>query len=116
MPSPIPEDFAPELSTQLIIVVPMVNLSAMYFVYRFYTLLFGTCIHMLRSRQQGDERVNWNLYLLLTVVLFVFSTAFVVIYTIDMVYRSITYFTAVKTQDYEVLVNFWMHVESFIVL
>jgi hypothetical protein len=42
-----------------------------------YVLLFGIYMHMMCSRQQTGERPN-NLYLILTVVLFVLSTTFVV--------------------------------------
>ncbi|ESK84179.1 hypothetical protein Moror_16982 [Moniliophthora roreri MCA 2997] len=109
------EDVAPELSTRLIIVVPMLNLSVMYFVYGLYVLLFCTCIYMMRNRQQGNERRNWSLYLSLTVALFVFSTAFVVVYTIDAVYQAFIFFTAVKAQDYQLLVDYWMFSAELIV-
>ncbi|ESK84181.1 hypothetical protein Moror_16984 [Moniliophthora roreri MCA 2997] len=115
MSSSIPEDFASQLSTQLVIVYPIVSLSATYFVYGFYVLLFGTCVYMMRSRRQGNERLTRNLYLSLTVALFVFSTAFVVVYTYDVVYESIIYFTAAKAQDYQLLVDYLMFSAEMIV-
>ncbi|KAI3607934.1 hypothetical protein WG66_004492 [Moniliophthora roreri] len=109
MPSPTPEELATLLSARLVIVWPITSLSITYFVYGFYVLLFGTCVYMMRGHQHGNERLDWNLYLSLTVALFVFSTAFVVVYTTDMIYVSITLFTALKTQEYEPLVDLIAH-------
>uniref|UniRef100_A0A0W0F6I4 Uncharacterized protein n=1 Tax=Moniliophthora roreri TaxID=221103 RepID=A0A0W0F6I4_MONRR len=109
MSSSTPEELAPSLSAPHIIVFPIVSLSVMYFVYGFYTLLFGTCIYMMRSRQKENEQLNWNLYLVLTVALFIFSTAFVIVYTTYMVYGAIVAFTAVKTQDYEPFMDYLTH-------
>ncbi|ESK83550.1 hypothetical protein Moror_12105 [Moniliophthora roreri MCA 2997] len=109
MSSLISEDLGFQLSPQVVIVYQIVSLSAMYFVYGFYVLLLGTCVYMMRSRQQGNERVTRSLHLSLTVALFVFSTAFVVVYTFDMVYEAIIFFNTVKTQDYELFVDSWLY-------
>ncbi|KAI3608451.1 hypothetical protein WG66_000941 [Moniliophthora roreri] len=102
-------DIASILSVQSTVIFSISTLSATYFVYGLYVLLFGAAVYMMRSRQQCDERLNWSLYLLLTVILFVFSTAYVVIETVYLVRDSIICFTAVKTRDYEPLVDYWTH-------
>uniref|UniRef100_A0A0W0EUV5 Uncharacterized protein n=1 Tax=Moniliophthora roreri TaxID=221103 RepID=A0A0W0EUV5_MONRR len=83
--------------------------QVMYFVYGFYVLLFGTCIYMLRSHQDHTgERLNGNLYLSLTAILFIFCTVFVVDYTIATVHPNLIFFTAAKTGNYKPLVDFLM--------
>ncbi|KAI3618022.1 hypothetical protein WG66_005636 [Moniliophthora roreri] len=56
----------------------------------FYVLLFGTCVHMMHRHHQRSERLNHHFYLTLSVVLFVLSTMFVVVYTmIDVGYAIV---------------------------
>ncbi|KAI3618211.1 hypothetical protein WG66_005615 [Moniliophthora roreri] len=98
------EKLASYLSTTSTIVFPIANLSVLYFVYGFYVLLFGTCVYIMLRRQKDDERPNHKLYLWISVILFVLSTVFVVVYTISLVSGSIIRFNAVKTQDYLPLV------------
>uniref|UniRef100_A0A0W0EZK2 Uncharacterized protein n=1 Tax=Moniliophthora roreri TaxID=221103 RepID=A0A0W0EZK2_MONRR len=94
--------------TTRIIVSPIATLSAMYFVYGLYILLFGTAFHLMysRHRRQDDEWLNRKMYLSLTVVLFVLSTAFVVDYTIGALEESSAFFTAVKILDDQPLVDY----------
>ncbi|ESK83553.1 hypothetical protein Moror_12100 [Moniliophthora roreri MCA 2997] len=112
MTSKIPEAVAPFLSAQLVIVYPFTSLLAnieikvTFFVYGFYAQLFGTYVYMMCSHQQGNERSNHKLYLSLTVVLFALSTVFVVAYTIEEVYDSITRFTAIRSQNYGPLLKY----------
>ncbi|ESK87659.1 hypothetical protein Moror_1901 [Moniliophthora roreri MCA 2997] len=101
------DDAGSILSVQDTVILSITTLSGMYFVYGLYILLFGAAVYMMRSRHQCNERLNWSLYLSLTVILFVFSTAFVVVITIIGVHRSIIYFTIAKTRDYEPLVDYW---------
>ncbi|KAI3608467.1 hypothetical protein WG66_000915 [Moniliophthora roreri] len=103
------DDVTSIFSVQYTVISSIATLSAMYFVYGLYVLLFGAAVYLMRSRQQCDERLNWNLYLSLTVILFVFSTVYVVIETVSLVRDSIICFTAVKTRDYEPLVDYWAH-------
>ncbi|ESK89059.1 hypothetical protein Moror_5334 [Moniliophthora roreri MCA 2997] len=98
------EKLASYLSTTSTIVFPIANLSVLYFVYGFYVLLFGTCVYIMLRRQKDDERPNHKLYLWISVILFILSTVFVVVYTISLVSGSIIRFNAVKTQDYLPLV------------
>ncbi|EEB91384.1 hypothetical protein MPER_10261, partial [Moniliophthora perniciosa FA553] len=83
MSSTIPEVLMTFLSVRRVILVPLFTLVVMYLVYGFYILLFGTYIYMMRNGNRGDERANHNLYLTLTVVLFVLTTLFVVDYTVQ---------------------------------
>ncbi|ESK87662.1 hypothetical protein Moror_1904 [Moniliophthora roreri MCA 2997] len=101
------DDAASILSVQYTIILSIATLSGMYFVYGLYVLLFGAAVYMMRSRQQCNEWLNWSLYLSLTVILFVFSTAYVVVITIFAVRKSIICFTAVKTRDYEPMMDYW---------
>ncbi|EEB99423.1 hypothetical protein MPER_00905, partial [Moniliophthora perniciosa FA553] len=103
MSSTIPEELAPLLSVQRTVVFPIATFSALYFFYGLYVVLFGACVHMMRSRHPGDEKLNRNLYLSLTVLLFVFSTIYVVVYTIDESTGSIVRFNAVETHEYQPL-------------
>ncbi|ESK92601.1 hypothetical protein Moror_4400 [Moniliophthora roreri MCA 2997] len=103
------DDVTSILSVQYTVIFSIATLSAIYFVYGLYVLLFGAAVYLMRSRQQRNERLNWNLYLSLTVILFVFSTVYVVIETVSLVRDSIIRFTAVKTRDYEPLVDYWTH-------
>ncbi|ESK93528.1 hypothetical protein Moror_1642 [Moniliophthora roreri MCA 2997] len=106
MSSEIPEEFAGLLTVDRSIIYPISNLSALYFIYGFYVLLFGICVYMMRGRQQDNEHLNHNLYLSLTVVLFVLSTVFVAAKTVEEVRRSIFLFTTLQTGDYEPLLNY----------
>ncbi|ESK82051.1 hypothetical protein Moror_13425 [Moniliophthora roreri MCA 2997] len=63
---------------------------------------------MMRTRKQDDEQLNRSLNILLTVILFVFSTIYVVAYTIERVDGSIFRFIAVKTQEDEPLIDYLM--------
>uniref|UniRef100_A0A0W0G636 Uncharacterized protein n=1 Tax=Moniliophthora roreri TaxID=221103 RepID=A0A0W0G636_MONRR len=107
--SSLEEALAPYLSVQMTIVGQISSLSAMYFFYGFYVLLFCACVYMMLQRQPDDDHPNRGLYLSLTVILFMFSTVFVVVYTIDLVHGSIVSFTAVKTREYEPLLDFLTH-------
>uniref|UniRef100_A0A0W0G6F1 Uncharacterized protein n=1 Tax=Moniliophthora roreri TaxID=221103 RepID=A0A0W0G6F1_MONRR len=110
MSSPIPEEFADFLSAKTSIVLPISSLSAMYFVYGFYILLFGAYIYTNFSRQRPvGEQPNSRLYLSLTLTLFVLATVYVVAYTIEVVSRSIVFFTVLETRNYRLLVNYLLH-------
>ncbi|KAK7040899.1 hypothetical protein VNI00_009495 [Paramarasmius palmivorus] len=102
MDSPIPEELAPYLTVEKTIILPISSLSAMYFVYGIYVLLFGTYLYMMRKREKGANQ----LYLWLTVALFVLTTIFVVFYTIQSVNLSIILFDTVKDGDYVSLARY----------
>ncbi|EEB95509.1 hypothetical protein MPER_05510 [Moniliophthora perniciosa FA553] len=108
MSSSIGDELSHFSSVERIIVSPVATLSAMYFVYGLYILLFGTAFHLMHSghRRPDDEWLNRKMYLSLMVVLFVLSTAFVVDYTIGAVEESSAFFTAVKTLDDQPLVDY----------
>ncbi|ESK84696.1 hypothetical protein Moror_640 [Moniliophthora roreri MCA 2997] len=104
------EDFAGFLSARRVIVGPISSLSAMYFVYGFYVLLFGTCIHMMCRRPQASETApNNRLYFSLTVALFTFSTLYVASHTVNLIRSTIISFNTVKTGDYREIINFTHH-------
>uniref|UniRef100_A0A0W0GEL2 G protein-coupled receptor n=1 Tax=Moniliophthora roreri TaxID=221103 RepID=A0A0W0GEL2_MONRR len=94
------------LSVQRVLILPIVTLLITYLLYGFYILLFGTCVHIMRGRQPVGEGLNRNLYLSLTVILFVLTTAFIVDYTVVIVSESIAYFTVVKTRDSRAYVEY----------
>uniref|UniRef100_A0A0W0FSY0 Integral membrane protein n=1 Tax=Moniliophthora roreri TaxID=221103 RepID=A0A0W0FSY0_MONRR len=106
MSSTTPEELAPYLSIKETIVYPIVTLSAMYFVYGLYVLIFGTYVYITGKCQQGNGSHNSRLYLSLTITLFTLSTILVMVYTRFYIVDSIVRFNAVKTQDYDQLVNF----------
>ncbi|ESK83551.1 hypothetical protein Moror_12098 [Moniliophthora roreri MCA 2997] len=107
MSTTIPEDLIRSLfSVQETIVRPIATLSAMFFVYGFYVLLFGTYVYMMCSDHKESERFRRNLNLALAVVLFGLSTASIVVYTTNVVDQSIALFTAVKTQDYQSIAGY----------
>ncbi|ESK84702.1 hypothetical protein Moror_635 [Moniliophthora roreri MCA 2997] len=95
------EAYADFLSVRRVILDSISSVAVMYFAYGFYVLLFGTCIRIMHNRQSEDDRPNYSLYLSLTIILFVLSTLFVAGYTIDQGTRSVIYFTAIKTGDYD---------------
>ncbi|EEB96992.1 hypothetical protein MPER_03778, partial [Moniliophthora perniciosa FA553] len=95
------------LSVQRVLVLPIVTLLITYLLYGFYILLFGICVYMMRGRQAVGERLYRNMYLSLTVILFVLTTVFIVDYTIVIVLsESIVYFTVVKTRDSRTYVEY----------
>ncbi|ESK91921.1 hypothetical protein Moror_10423 [Moniliophthora roreri MCA 2997] len=106
MSSTTPEELAPYLSIKETIVYPIVTLSAMYFVYGLYVLIFGTYVYITGKCQQGNGSHNSRLYLSLTITLFTLCTILVMVYTRFYIVDSIVRFNAVKTQDYDQLVNF----------
>ncbi|KAI3605035.1 hypothetical protein WG66_001919 [Moniliophthora roreri] len=83
----------------------MSTLSAMYFVYGIYVLLFGTYMSMVTKHQQDDKYHNNRLYASLTITLFVLSTALVAIYTRFGIVGSVIRFDAIQTRDFGLLVN-----------
>ncbi|KAI3618231.1 hypothetical protein WG66_005591 [Moniliophthora roreri] len=99
MSSDIPEELAAYLTVKLTIVYPIASLSAVYFVYGFYGLLFGTSIYMMRNRHKVHGKNN-RFYLLLTVALFILVTIFVVVDTADMIRDTIFRFNTVETGNY----------------
>ncbi|KAK7054286.1 hypothetical protein VNI00_003479 [Paramarasmius palmivorus] len=101
MSSAILPYFTPYLSVEQSIIYPMSALLGMYFAYGIYVLLFGTYIYMIRNQNQtGDSKHYKNLYNILTVVLFVLSTIFVVNDTAYYVHGTIIRFNVVKGEDY----------------
>ncbi|ESK83870.1 hypothetical protein Moror_13481 [Moniliophthora roreri MCA 2997] len=106
MSSTIPEELMPFLSVRRVILVPLFTLVVMYLVYGFYILLFGTYIYMTCNGNRGDKQANHNLYLTLTVILFVLSTLFVVDYTIQEVRNSVVLFTTIQNGDYQMLMDY----------
>ncbi|KAI3604967.1 hypothetical protein WG66_001940 [Moniliophthora roreri] len=109
MTSTVSEKLATFLSIEQTIIRPVASLSAMYFAYGFYTLLFGTYICITRNLQQNDGKLNDSLYRSLTVTLFGLSTATVVAHTIDLVKGSVVRFNAIKTRDYTPVLEFVAH-------
>ncbi|EEB89302.1 hypothetical protein MPER_12614 [Moniliophthora perniciosa FA553] len=105
MSSDIPEEIAELLTVRLTIVYPIASLSAVYFVYGFYALLFGISVYMMCSRQKADRQNN-RFYLSLTVALFVLVTTFVIVDTADLVRYTILQFNTVKTGDYLPLLEY----------
>ncbi|KAK7020703.1 hypothetical protein VNI00_017645 [Paramarasmius palmivorus] len=99
MSSTVPDGYLAYLSIQQTIILPITTLSAMYFAYGFYVLLFGTCIYMMHSRDQTGERRNNNVYIIPTVVLFVLSTIFVVNETAYYVHGAAVRFNVVENED-----------------
>ncbi|EEB91790.1 hypothetical protein MPER_09797, partial [Moniliophthora perniciosa FA553] len=108
MSAQIPEELSDFFAIKNEIVMPISTLSAMYFVYGFYVLIFGSCVFMMRVRKREDS-LNGNLYLSLATILFILSTVVVVSRTIVTVTQSITYYTSLTTGDYEASVNFLLH-------
>uniref|UniRef100_A0A0W0FND3 Uncharacterized protein n=1 Tax=Moniliophthora roreri TaxID=221103 RepID=A0A0W0FND3_MONRR len=109
MSSQIPEELSDFFSVENEIVMPISTLSAMYFVYGFYVLIFGSCVFTMRARQRSEDRLNGNLYLSLATILFILCTVVVVSRTIVTVRQSITYFTSLKTGDYEASITYLVH-------
>ncbi|KAK7054283.1 hypothetical protein VNI00_003476 [Paramarasmius palmivorus] len=106
MSSTVPDNYLASLSALQTVIRPASALSAMYFTYGIYVLLFGTYLYMTRSRNQTYDRRNKNLYLILAVVLFVLSTIFVVNYTIWAAHASIVRFNVVKDGDYDLFARY----------
>ncbi|KAK7041870.1 hypothetical protein VNI00_008827 [Paramarasmius palmivorus] len=102
----IPEDLAAEyLSVSKILTDPVTSLSATYFAYGLYVLLFALCISQM-SLSRDSERQNHRFYLSITVILFVLSTVFVVAYTIDRFRQSVVFLKALKAQDVQLLIDY----------
>jgi hypothetical protein len=68
-----------------------------------YVLLFATYVYMARGRNDPGERLDHNLYVTLTVALFVLTTIFVVNITIYYPHGAVVRFNAVKKGDYDLL-------------
>ncbi|ESK83874.1 hypothetical protein Moror_11089 [Moniliophthora roreri MCA 2997] len=109
--SGIPESIAELYTARSIIVYYVTTASAMYFAYGLYVLLFGTSIYIMHRHQQeqGDERLDNNLYSLLTIILFVLSTVFVVDWTIESIRGPSAVFNMFKTGSTQPMVDYYLN-------
>ncbi|THU99234.1 hypothetical protein K435DRAFT_659406 [Dendrothele bispora CBS 962.96] len=109
MASPIPEDLAFYLSLELTVVYPIATLSAMFFVYGIYVLLFGTYLYMIlggRGQRLSGTTAAFKLYLGLTSALFILSTVFAAGYAVIYVNDSVMFFNTVKSGDYQAVIRY----------
>uniref|UniRef100_A0A0W0FNN1 Uncharacterized protein n=1 Tax=Moniliophthora roreri TaxID=221103 RepID=A0A0W0FNN1_MONRR len=109
--SGIPESISELYTARSIIVYYVTTASAMYFAYGLYILLFGTSIYIMHCHQQeqGDERLDNNLYSLLTIILFVLSTVFVVDWTIESIRGPSAVFNMFKTGSTQPMVDYYLN-------
>jgi hypothetical protein len=71
---------------------------------------------MMRNREQrlnGNVTAN-KLYLGLTTALFLLSTMFAVVYTVDRVRDSIISFDTVQSRDYRIFIEYLLHDQTAI--
>ncbi|KAJ8079717.1 hypothetical protein PM082_016538 [Marasmius tenuissimus] len=100
------EKVAPFLTVSEVIAKPMGSLSAMFFVYGMYLVLFVFTVQILYG-QLGQP--NRKLYFGWTIALFVFATIRIIIDAWSTPRQSIIEFRAATTKDYQPLLQYWRH-------
>ncbi|KAK1215405.1 hypothetical protein PQX77_021980, partial [Marasmius sp. AFHP31] len=93
----------PFLTVNQTIILPIATLSSMFLIYGMYMTIFGLCMHVLLHRHRSALR----LYLVCTILLFVFATLFTASETFGETRQAIIYFRAAKTRNYEPLLDYW---------
>ncbi|KAL0061355.1 hypothetical protein AAF712_011813 [Marasmius tenuissimus] len=100
------EKVAPFLTVSEVIAKPMSSLSAMFFVYGMYLVLFVFTVRILYG-QLGQP--NRKLYFGWTIALFVLATIRIIIDAWSTPRQSIIEFRAATTKDYQPLLQYWRH-------
>ncbi|KAK1223224.1 hypothetical protein PQX77_013903 [Marasmius sp. AFHP31] len=100
------EEFAETyLTAELVIVHPIVTLSAMFLVYGMYIIVFGSCTSIL-YRRKGP---SFGLYMTCTICLFVLASITIGFEVFGEINQTLVGFRALKTRDLEPLVRYMQH-------
>ncbi|KAJ8092875.1 hypothetical protein PM082_023508 [Marasmius tenuissimus] len=99
------EALAPYLTVTTVIVRPIASLTALFFVYGIYTIIFGLAIRVLCRRDAQSSR----LYLGGTIALFLLGTLFVSAYLWTSILSTVIFYKAVKAQDLTPMLEYLRH-------
>ncbi|ESK89060.1 hypothetical protein Moror_5335 [Moniliophthora roreri MCA 2997] len=94
----------PLLSLQAVVIFPVGSLSAMFFVYGFYVMLFVVALNLLLC--PTFERPNRRLYLAWTIILFIMTTFSNIIVAWAYIRQAIIDFVAAKTREYDAFLSY----------